>query len=322
MAQRLPKGAIHHYSPIDSPAAVGRFLDHWRPDLGLLVESELWPNLILTAAKRGVKLALISARMTEASARGWRRAPGAARKLLSAFDLVLPQSDEIAERLGGLGATISGRLNLKRIGRPLPHDPQILSDLRGTLAPRPIVLASNTHPGEEEIVARAMAGLDATLVVAPRHPDRGAVVARELTALGFVVAQRSLGQTPTPETTAYVADTLGEMGLLYRLSDIAVMGGSFVPGIGGHNPLEPARLKVPIISGAHVYNAADLYAEMHADVAAIEAKNGADLARHLAGMLKFPHIAERIAGAAQAYADRQGAALDDALDALDPLMPR
>jgi 3-deoxy-D-manno-octulosonic-acid transferase len=321
LARRLPPGAIHQYAPVDGPAAVARFLDHWRPDLGVFVESELWPNMIQAAGARGVKLALVSARMTQASADGWRRAPGAARRLLQAFDLVLPQEAETEARLAALGAVAGPQVNLKRVGDPPPHDPAELAGLKTALAGRRAILAASTHAGEDEIVAGAVKPTGAVLVVAPRHPERGAAVAEGLKALGFDVARRGAGEALGPGTTAYVIDTLGEMGLAYRLADVVVMGGSFVTGIGGHNPLEPARLGATVVTGPHVFNNAAPYGEMFAEVAAIEAPDAAALRRHLTGLLTQPLIARRIGEAALTYAQRQGEVLDQTLRLLRPLLP-
>lgn len=324
LATRLPPGVIHQYAPVDGPAAVRRFLDHWRPDAGVLVESELWPNLILAAKARGVKLALVSARMTQASADGWARAPGAARALLSAFDLILPQEAQTQGRLAKLGARTGPALNLKMVGDPLPCDPTELARLKAAIGGRKVVLAASTHPGEEEIIAGAFraTGLDnALLIAAPRHPERGQAVAELLTAQGLKTGRRGAGEPLAAEAQAYVADTLGEMGLFFRAADVAVMGGSFVPGIGGHNPLEPARLGVPIVTGPHIFNAAAIYAQMFIEVAAIETPDAAALTRDLRGLLTQPLIAGRIGEAALAYAQRQGAALDEALALLEPLLP-
>jgi 3-deoxy-D-manno-octulosonic-acid transferase len=321
LAKRLPAGVIHQYAPVDAPGAVTRFLDHWRPAAGVFVESELWPNLILGARRRGVRLALASARMTEASAKGWARVRGATKMLLGAFDLILPQEALTAGRLIGLGAQVGPSLNLKRIGDPLPCDEAELARLRADLAGRLVILASNTHEGEEPIIAEATRGLDAFLLVAVRHPDRGPAVAADLAARGFKVARRSVGDPIGQDTTAYVADTVGEMGLFYRLAEVAVMGGSFVEGIGGHNPLEPARLGAPVVTGPHVFNAAELYDEMFAEVAAIAAADGAALARHLKGLTAYPHIRRQMAEAGLDYAARQGAALDTALALIEPLLP-
>jgi 3-deoxy-D-manno-octulosonic-acid transferase len=322
LARRLPAGVIHQFAPVDAPGAVRRFLAHWRPDAGIFVESELWPNLILGAKARGVRLALLSARMTDGSARAWARSPASARALIGAFDLILPQDTATAARLTTLGARLAGQLNLKLVGEPLPADAAELARLTAAIAGRQAVLAASTHPGEESIIADAarQAGA-ALLIVAPRHPDRGAAVAAELAARGFQVARRSAGEPLAAATTAYVADTLGELGLFLRLAAVVVMGGSFVEGVGGHNPLEAARLGRPMITGPHAFNAREVYDQLLAEAAAIEAADAAALARHLKGLLEQPMIARRIGEAGLSYAERQGAALAAALAELEPLLP-
>lgn len=324
MAERLPPGAIHQYAPVDGPAAAARFLDHWRPSAAILAESELWPNLILAARARGVRLALVSARMTQASARGWARAPAAARALLECFETVMPQDQASAARLAALGARLGPALNLKRVGEPPPCDAEALSNLRQAIDARPVVAAVSTHPGEEILIAEAFREASRNvagrplLIILPRHPERGAGLATELTSQGFTCARRSLGEAPEGEI--YLADTLGETGLVLRLAAAVVMGGGFAAGIGGHNPLEPARLGAPVLTGPDVFNARELYEEMFAEGAAIPAADGAALVRHMKGLLTYPHIARRMGEAGLAYAARQGAALEAALDRLAPLV--
>jgi 3-deoxy-D-manno-octulosonic-acid transferase len=320
LSRRLPPGVIHQYAPVDSPAAAARFLDHWRPSAGLFVESELWPNLILAAKARGVRLALISARITEASARGWARTPASARALLGAFELILPQDAATEARLAKLGGAMGPRLNLKLTGSAPPVDARQVAALKAAIGARKVVLAASTHPGEELPIARAVPS-DALLIVAPRHPERGPEVVGELARQGFMVARRAAGEPLMATTTAYVADTLGELGALFSIADVVVMGGSFVKGIGGHNPLEPARLGCAIVTGPHAFNARDVYAEMFAEVAAIEAGDATALTRHVRGLLTYPTIARRTGEAALAYANRQGAALDAAMTLLEPLLP-
>jgi 3-deoxy-D-manno-octulosonic-acid transferase len=326
LAKRLPEGVIHQFAPVDTPGAAARFLDHWRPGLALFVESELWPNLILAARKRGVRLALLSARITEASAQGWGRAPATARTLIGAFDLILPQDAASAARLTALGARTGPQLNLKLMGEAPPVDAAVVEALKAGAAGRKLMLAASTHPGEEGPIAEAFRAAtddapEALLVMAPRHPERGPQVAAELQAAGFTVARRAAGEPLTPQVTAYVADTLGELGAFYTAADAVVMGGSFVPGVGGHNPLEAARLEAAIVTGPHVSNAREIYAGLLADAAAIEAADAAALARHIRGLLANPVIARRIGEAAADYAGRQGAALEAALALLEPLLP-
>ncbi|MBL8555529.1 MAG: 3-deoxy-D-manno-octulosonic acid transferase [Phenylobacterium sp.] len=320
MAGHLPAGVIHQFAPVDAPGAVRRFLGHWRPDAGVFVESELWPNLILAARAQGVRLSLISARMTEGSAARWSRWPGSARALVAAFQVLAAQDAATEARLARLGGRPGPRLNLKLVGEPLPFDAAELERLRTAAAGRKVVLAASTHPGEEAIVARAFHDAapnlgEALLVIAPRHPDRGPALADELHA-----TRRAAGEAPTG--AIHIADTLGELGLFFRLADIVVMGGGFVPGIGGHNPLEPARIGRPILTGPHAFNAAEAYAGLFAEAAAIEAPDAAALTRHIRGLLDNPAIVRRMGEAALAYAGRQNAAvMQRALTLLDPLLP-
>jgi 3-deoxy-D-manno-octulosonic-acid transferase len=262
--------------------------------------------------------------MTEQSAQGWARAPASARAVLGAFEAVLPQDGDTEARLRTLGAAIGPRLNLKLVGEPPPFDADELRRLKAQVGARKVVLAASTHPGEEPIVARAFQAAalgDALLIVVPRHPDRGPAVAQALRDLGLAVRRRGEGEPIEAGTTAYVADTLGELGLFLRLADVAVMGGSFVPEIGGHNPMEPARLGVPVVTGPHAFNAREIYDEMFALVAALEAADEPALARHLAVLMTYPHIARRVGEAGIGYAERQGAALQTALDRIEPLLP-
>ena len=316
LARRLPEGVVHQYVPVDGPQAVRRFLDHWRPDLGVFAESELWPNLLQSARRRGTRLALVSARITEGTARTWQRAPASARRLLGLFDLILPQDQASAARLAELGAACGRELNLKRAGSPLPFDPAELERLRGLTGGRPVLLAASTHPGEEALVAGAAEGLGALLILAPRHPERGGEIGVALSA-----PRRALGQSPGPHDAIWIADTLGEMGLLFRLADLVVMGGSFPGGIGGHNPLEPARLGVPVLTGPDIANSADVYGEMLDEACALIAGDGADLRRKLEGLLGQAGLRRRMGEAALGYAARQGESLSAALDDLAPLLP-
>jgi 3-deoxy-D-manno-octulosonic-acid transferase len=325
LAQRLPTGSIHQYAPLDTPGASRRFLDYWRPDVAIFVESEFWPNLILGAKARGARLVLMSARVTEKTARGWRRARGMATLVLRAFDLILPQDRATQARLQPYG--VGGPLvNLKYVGEPLACDEAELARLRGEIGDRPVVLAASTHPGEEALIAVAFEAMPPLtpaplLILAPRHPERGAEVTALLRGHGRVVAQRAAGEPITAEAGAYVADTLGEMGLWFRLADVAVMGGSFLDGIGGHNPLEPARLGAPPLTGPFAFNFTDVYGEMLAEQAALLADRPEDLTRLVHGLLSDPPRARRTGATARAFARSRSAALDEAWAALEPLLP-
>jgi 3-deoxy-D-manno-octulosonic-acid transferase len=327
LAKRLPAGVIHQYAPVDAPAAVARFLEHWRPGLGLFAESELWPNLILGARRRGVRLALVSARMTEASARGWARRPAAAKAMLRGFETILAQDDASAARLKALGGHVTGRLNLKRLGAPLDVDEAQVTVLKTAFGDRPIILAASTHPGEEALIAAAVRGAPGhpLLIIAPRHPERGEAIASELGAAGFKVARRNQilppGGEDQEDLDIYLADTLGEMGLLYRLAGVAIMGGSFVPGVGGHNPLEAAQLGVGVITGPDRFNHADPYTEMIAAGAALSVDNARGLERELTALLAAPDRPRQLGEQARAYAAAQAGAFEDGWRVIAPLLP-
>jgi 3-deoxy-D-manno-octulosonic-acid transferase len=306
MARRLPAGALHQYAPIDAPGAARRFLGHWRPDLALFVESELWPNLLLEARRRGTRLALLGARISEASARRWDRAPAAARAVLSLFDLIWAQDFETRDWIEGHGVAVAGRFDLKRAAGPLPCEPEALARLEAAVAGRTVVVAASTHPGEETLIAAAVRPLEPRplLILVPRHPDRGPEVEAELKACGWRTALRSRGEAPGPATEAYVADTLGELGLVYRLAEVVVMGGGFAEGMMGHNPLEPARLARAVISGPHVEAVADAYADLLAEKAALTVRDQGELASALKALTAEPALARAMGERAKAACAR------------------
>ena len=263
MGERLPANAFHQFVPVDTPSAVKAFLDYWQPDLALWVESELWPNMLHEIKERGIPAALINARMSETSFRNWRRAKQAARELLGTFNLCLAQDESVAEKLSALGAEhVEVPGNLKLVGEPLPFDADILAELRSAIGGRPMWLLASSHDGEEQLAAFTHRDLSALFprlltIIVPRHPQRGPSVAASLEPL-FNIARRSKGELPSKSTEIYIADTMGELGVFYRLCPIAVMGGSFVPH-GGQNPLEPARLGAAVLSGPHIDNFRDIF---------------------------------------------------------------
>ena len=321
LARRLPAGAVHQYLPVDTPAATRRFLDHWRPDLAVFVESELWPNLLLGAKARGARLALVSARMTQDSAKGWTRFPGVARAVLRAFDLVLPQDVRTGIRLKDLGALVDGYANLKLVGEALPANDAELARLKAAAGDRLIVTAASTHPGEDPLIASAVetTGEYPLLVIVPRHPARGPKLAIDLRAQDRIIALRSAGEPLTAETDIYIADTLGELGLFFRLGDIAVMGGSFLPDIGGHNPLEAARLGRPVVYGDYYANWIDVYGAMGAGGVRCEGEE--PLVEALTGLLGDSEARRRMGQAARVVADQESGVLDRLWAQLEPLLP-
>ncbi|MSP49890.1 MAG: 3-deoxy-D-manno-octulosonic acid transferase [Alphaproteobacteria bacterium] len=325
MARRLPHGAFHQYVPVDRSAWVERFLDHWRPDLALWIESELWPNLIHATRARGVPMALLNARLSERSLAGWRRFPGLIRPTLAAFDIRLAQSPADADRLRALGAPDIGYVgNLKFAARPLPIDPVARAALATAIGGRPRWLAANTHDGEEEIALAAHAAQsapDLLTMIAPRHPGRGDAIEALARSRGFTLARRSRGEPPDASTRVYLADTLGEMGLVYSLSRQTLIAGSFV-AVGGHNPLEAAHFDTAILLGPDRRNNAAAAAALIEADAAIEIADPQALAQTLSVLRAEPTRRDRLARNAHAVVAQHEGVLDAVLARLAPLLDR
>lgn len=312
LARRLPELGLsarvtHRFVPLDVPAWAARFLDHWQPDAAGFVESEIWPNLLAACQARRVPLMLVNARLSPRSFARWRRLPRLARSLFGGFDLIQAQSDGDAIRLRMLGAgnaTSAG--NLKYAAPPLPVDAAELARLAGRLAGRPVWVAASTHSGEEAIVLQAHRTLAAAhpgllTIIVPRHPERGAEVAA--LAGEVAVTRRGLGEDPPDGAGVWLGDTLGEMGLYYRLAPIVFMGRSLVP-LGGQNPLEPARLGCAVASGPHSFNFAEPVAGLRAAGGLAEVTDGRALAAWVDTMLRDP-AAMRAMGAAGRLAASQ-----------------
>ena len=300
LAQRCP-AVLHRFVPLDVPLWVARFLDHWRPDAAAFLESELWPNMIAACRARGVRLMLLNARMSARSQAGWARAPRFARHLMSAFDAVWAQSAADAARLQALGAScVSAPGNLKFAAPPLPADPAELARLQALLGDCPRWLAASTHDGEEAIAAavhRRLLPDHAGLVtlIAPRHPDRGLAIAAALGA-----PRRSAGEDPAPGGL-WIADTMDELGLLYRLAPVVFVGKSLA-GQGGQNPLEPARLGCAVAAGPHMANQAEAVAALTQAGGLGQVDDADSLAVWVDSMLRDPGRRQRTGRAAEAAA--------------------
>jgi 3-deoxy-D-manno-octulosonic-acid transferase len=321
LAKRLPEGVIHQFVPVDTPGGAKRFIGHWRPDLAVFVESELWPNLLLEAKAAGTRLALVSAKLSDKSFDGWRMRPFAAHQLFSGFDLILAQDGRAAERFTGLGGTVAGEADLKFGAAPLPADEAELARLKARFADQPLLLAASTHPGEDEIVLDAFAALSGQprLVIAPRHVERGSAIVEMARARGLTASLRSTDPGAEP-ARVLVADTLGELGLWFRLADLALIAGSLVPGIGGHNPLEPARLSCPIVSGPHVENWLTAYAELSA-VDGMALADASVLSQRLAAALADPAAGKARAERAAAFVAARDAEARAGLARIIELVP-
>jgi len=325
IARRLPPGAVHQFVPVDVPRYVRRFLDHWQPDLALVAESEIWPNTVMALDQRHIPLVLVNGRMSDRSFRRWQKLPRIIGFLLERFALCLAQTSEDAERLARLGAPrvlVSG--NLKFDSAPPPADPRVVAHLSGLLAGRPVWLAASTHPGEETAIVAVHRALTQhhphlLTIIAPRHPHRGEEVAAIAERAGLRAGRRSQGMHPDRATDVYVADTVGEMGLFYRLANIVLMGGTLVP-IGGHNPIEPAKLGAAILHGPHVHSATEIYAAIDQARGALMVKDSATLARAVSQLLANPALTRDMARAAADAVQALGGAVDRTMQSIEPFI--
>ena len=327
LSPELAPRTQHRFLPLDVPRWVARFLEGWRPDLAVIVESELWPNMLAAAWQQGVPMALINARMSARSAQGWGWAPGFARTLLARFALMLAQTEADAARFSALaGRPVPCWGNLKYAAPPLPADPAELARLTLAWEGRPVWLAASTHPGEDEIIlaAHRLLAVDHPsflTVIVPRHPPRGPDIAA--LAGDLPVARRGAGQEAGPGVAVYVADTLGELGLFYRLAKVALIGGSLVPH-GGQNPLEAARLGCPIITGPHHFNFNEVITRLSAAQALVKTPDGPGAAQALAAevarLLADPAAGQAMAAAAAALAQDQAGLPNRIATSLLPLI--
>ncbi len=323
MEKRLPKSAIHQFVPVDTPRATERFLSHWRPNAGLFVDSDLWPNLILGAHRLGTKLALINARISERSFEGWRWAPRTAAAILSSFDVCLAQDEIFAARFKALGCPdvqVSG--SLKADAPPLAADETKLAALRTAIGERPLLLAAQTHPGEDETILPAHDMLrrsfpELLTIIVPRHVGRAGDI--EMLCGTRTVRVRSRGEMPEAATAVYVADTMGELGLFYRLARFAFVGGTLVP-MGGHNPLEPARLHCAVIAGPHIANSASAFEAIFAAQGFGSVHSAAEIAGIAARLIANGAESEAAGNAAFTGATTLGGAVEKTLAALDMLL--
>ena len=325
LAGRMPGGCIHQFLPLDVPAFVGRFLEYWRPSLALLAESELWPNLIYETNRRGIPLVLVNARLSQRSFDRWQKAPKFIGALLGRVDLCMAQTQDDAGRLLRLGAPrvqVAG--NLKYDVAAPPVDAVRLAELSAAIGSRPVWLAASTQAGEEAIaldVHRALTTRFPTLltIIAPRHPNRGEQIAEQARKRGLSVINRSEGDAPTLRTQIYIADTIGEMGIFYRLASSVFVGKSLAAA-GGQNPIEPAKLGSAILHGPNVGNFAEVYREMDAACGALQVADAEALKEALALLLSDVALLRKMARAASDSVERLGGACTNIMQALEPYL--
>jgi 3-deoxy-D-manno-octulosonic-acid transferase len=327
MVKRLPKGAFHQFVPVDRVAYVSKFFNHWKPDLALWTESEFWPNIITLSATLNVPMVLLNGRISDKSFKHWKCFPGLIKEILSAFSLCLGQSKSDALRLSELGAPHSKSVgNLKFSTPPLTANQEDMKKLSFLIGKRPCWLASSTHKGDEEIVGRihkAIKDKQAKFlsIIVPRHPGRGLVIAENLKSMGLSVALRSANGELDTTTDIYIADTLGELGIFYRLAPIVYIGKSLV-SVGGQNPLEAARLNCAIVFGKRMDNFKEITTEFTKKNACIEVSDEAHLLKTIERLIQTPEECRQLASAALQITEEQSGVLEAVLHELQPFLVR
>ncbi|MEQ6203639.1 3-deoxy-D-manno-octulosonic acid transferase [Sulfitobacter sp. HNIBRBA2951] len=315
IAQRMPPRCVHQFAPLDAPGPLKRFLKHWRPDAAIFVESELWPQMLRRTRSSGAAMALVNARLSERSLRSWGKRPRLAAYVLDVFDLILTQNDAMAEamvRIHAPAPRVARGQNLKSLSGPLPQDEDVIFSARAALGHRPVWIAASTHAGEEAIVLDAHKTLrethaDLHLILIPRHPERGPQVVQHIADTGMEFTRRSRAEEPGK--AVYLADTLGELGNWYALSDIVFLGGSLLP-IGGHNPFEVAQAGATILSGNHVFNFAETFSAMEATGGARIVADADDLAARIDTLLRDTPTRTKAVEAAKRFASAETGKLD------------
>lgn len=323
---RLPAGAVHQYAPLDSPQFVASFLDHWRPDVAVFAESELWPNMIAGLRTRRTPLVLANARISETSAARWGKWPRTARRIFGAIDLCLAQDADNAARFQALGAPnvrVAG--NLKYDAPAPPVDAARLAAVAADIGQRPVWAAVSTHPDEETAILDAHSILTQRLpnlltLIAPRHSERGAPIVERARARGLNVARQSQDGAPTQDVQIYVADTLGEVGVVFRSTSVVFMGKSLAAPGGGQNPIEPAQCGCAVLHGPHVGNFVEVYATLDADKGAVQIDDAAALARAVQFLLTDPAMLRRMGRAAATSVEKLGGAARETIAAVAPLL--
>jgi len=324
LAPRLPAGVLHQFAPVDTVPVIERFLDHWRPDAAVFVESELWPVTLLELDLRGIPRALVNGRMSERSFRRWKRLRGLVEPLLAGFQPCLAQSPEDLVHFQALGvpqAACPG--NLKFATPPLVVDTEALAAIAAALGARPRWVAASTHAGEEVLAAEVHAALAADLpglltVIVPRHAERGPAIIAALASRGWAAGLRSQGDRPG-DHPLYVADTMGELGLWYRLCPVTFVGKTLV-GDGGQNPMEPIQLGSAVIHGPNMSNFRRIAEDLALAGGAVTVTNADALCVVLRRMFAEPAWRRQVTEAGLGVLAAGAGALPATLAALEPLL--
>lgn len=321
MEKRLPERAFHQFIPFDVPRFAKRLLKHFQPDAALWFESELWPSLLFETKRRGIPFILVNGRISDKSYQNWQHFKSLSRELLSCFTLMLGQSEQDKMRLQMLSSIPAECLgNIKYAGKPLPCDEKVLAGLKKAVGERKVFLISSTHDDEEAQLAEHLSKLqkaipDVLTIVVPRHPHRGQAVFEVMKAKGFKTALRSQGGQIEDDTAVYVADTIGEMGLWYKLADVSFIGGSLIAH-GGQNFIEPARDHNAVIVGPHMHNFTEMMERATAAEAVWQVQTASEVIDKAISLFTDKALLEKKQQAAYAWTVAEAEVLDKISNAL------
>lgn len=326
MAKRLPERAFHQFFPLDQIFFIRRFLKRWQPQGVLWLESELWPGFLSELRAQNIPCVLVNARLSNRSFQKWQRFSGVIRFLLGQFSLCLAQSVDMAFRLRKLGArAVRMPGNLKFSSPPLPVNPNDLAHLKTMISDRPIWCAASTHPGEEILLADVHKQLklffpSLLTIIVPRHPERGGSIENVLKTHGLNCIRRQDRKRIVLNTEVYIADTIGELGLFYRLCPVVFMGGTLVAS-GGHNPIEPALLGCALLWGPFMQNFQEISNKFLSQKAAYQIEDPRALFEKVLYLLQNPQSLLEMEEEARRLAKSEQGVLISILENLKPIFP-
>ncbi len=332
MKDKLPDRAFHQFAPLDHPIWVKSFLDYWQPDFVLWIESELWPNMLASIKSREIPTILVNARLSDRSFKRWCFIKSSARNVLSTFALVLTQTESDLERfskLAGKDTEVKLSGNLKYSAKALPCDEDMLKELQGAAGTRPTWVYASSHKGEETLVCRVHAMLrinhpDLLSIIVPRHPERRDDIIEQCSSEDGSLSLQLRGQKREiikPDTDIYIADTLGELGLFYRLAPIALIGRSFSDdGGGGHNPIEAAQLHCAVLYGPNVQYQKEIFNDMNSHEAAICVQSEEELTAMLSRLINETSLRENYQAKAYDFAQYNEGVIERVWEAINPLI--
>ena len=328
MAKKLSgKNAVHQFLPIDRRAYVDRFFNYWKPSIGFFVDSDFWPNLILSAKSHKVPLVLLNGRVSDKSFAKWKNNLAFIKPLAKVFEFSFGKSKDDCKKLSVMGFENPVCVgNLKYAVPPLSYDKEELKTISSQIGKRHLFVVSSTHPGEEELCLSAFMTVkqrfpDVLMIIAPRHPARGEEIKSLVESNGLKALLRSDKSKITKDVDVYIANTMGELGLFYSLSDIAFVGGSLIKW-GGHNPMEPARLHNVVLSGKYVHNFQETYDLLKLEKAVVMVNDEKDFASKLKGLFENPDVQKDYMSRAFYVAEREAAVLERVIEKLEPTLKK